>query len=306
MEDTNTKIGAFWSTVNNDNNQSDAVKHWWQNNLIRKHINGLLSKDPTAELSDGLNQKLINNYSALLPFKLGVSVGGGIGRKEAQLILKGIVGSFEIFELSEGRIEEGRKLARKLKISDRLRFIHGNAFSLVDREGVYDFVHWNNSLHHMMNTKAAIKWSHKILKKGGVFYMDDFVGANRFQWPEVQLELANRVRSTLEGTKYLQNPDDTSKYLPIRVNRHDPQKLAADDPSEAADSERIIEQIEDIFPNAEITRTGGIVYHLALKGAIGNFSNKDDHIVLELLLLIDELCAKLGHTHYATALATKE
>lgn len=306
MDNIDSKIGSFWSTVSQRNQNAGVPKRWWQSDLIRRHVNRLVANVPSSGLSDGLIQQLVSSYPDRIPFGNGISVGGGNGKKEAHLIRKGIVQQFDIFELSEDRIEDGEKLARKLNIADQLRFIRGDAFALVTSAESYDLVHWNNSLHHMLDTERAVQWSRYVLKKEGVFYMDDFVGANRFQWPDFQLELALRVRKILEGTPYLRDPKGESQSLRPQVGRPDPHKLAADDPSEAADSERILEMVARYFPNAKTTLTGGVVYHLALKDAIENFDEQKDRVVLELLMLVDELCTKLGHTHYATALATKD
>jgi hypothetical protein len=93
--------------------------------------------------------------------------------------------------------------------------------------------------------------------------------------------------------------------LPKLVNRPDADAIIADDPSEAADSERILESVKKYFPDAEITLTGGVVYHLALNDILRNFDESGDRHLLDLLMIIDGLCADLGETHYATALSIK-
>ena len=78
------------------------------------------------------------------------------------------------------------------------------------------------------------------------------------------------------------------------------------DPSEAADSERIVEVLYKYFPNVEFKATGGVVYHLALNDMFHNFDEQEDKILVDLLMMIDELCTMLGQTHYGVALAFKE
>ena len=81
--------------------------------------------------------------------------------------------------------------------------------------------------------------------------------------------------------------------------------MILNDPSEAADSERIIQSVKKYFPNAEITLTGGVIYHHALNDILQNFDEEKDKWVLNLFMIIDDLCTDLGETHYATALAIK-
>jgi hypothetical protein len=83
-----------------------------------------------------------------------------------------------------------------------------------------------------------------------------------------------------------------------------PEKLREADPSEAADSSRILGEVKRRFPAAEIVLTGGIVYNLTLSNVIANFGEEDEPL-LERLLQVDDDCIRNDLTHYATALAFK-
>ena len=48
------------------------------------------------------------------------------------------------------------------------------------------------------------------------------------------------------------------------------------------------------------------MHHLALNDMLHNFDEDDDKVVLDLLMLVDELYATLGQTHYGVTLAFKE
>ncbi|NEP08650.1 MAG: class I SAM-dependent methyltransferase, partial [Okeania sp. SIO4D6] len=187
---------------------------------------------------------------------------------------------------------------------NKVTFIQGDALEVITEKEVFDFVHWNNSLHHMLDVEAAIKWSYEVLQKGGMFYMDDYVGPNRMQWSDKMLEVASQVRSILPE-KYLANPRNPSQLLPKTLTRNSIERMIQIDPSEAADSERIIDSIKKYFPQAEIILTGGVVYHLALSDILHNFDESKDKYLLDFLMLIDDLCSELGETHYATAIAIK-
>ncbi|MGJ3250838.1 MAG: class I SAM-dependent methyltransferase [Elainellaceae cyanobacterium] len=307
MQEINKQIDAHWSNVAKKKSSSKNLKlRWWQSPHIIKHINQIVCGEPIPGFSQGLIDIVKERAGHSIPFRKGISVGGGNGQKEVDLIKQGIVEYFDIYELSQTRISIGRELAKKHAIDDKVHFIHGDAFEHAAEPEQYEFVHWNNSLHHMLDVDQALKWSKTVLKQGGLFYMDDFVGASRFQWPDEQLEIATKVRRAFQHSKYLSNPNVPTRFLPTDVTRPDKEKLIQSDPSEAADSDRIIEAIYRHFPNAEIKSTGGVIYHLALSDMLHNFSESDDKILLDLLMIIDELCAKLGQTHYAIALAFKD
>ena len=76
----------------------------------------------------------------------------------------------------------------------------------------YELVHWNNSLHHMLNVEEAVEWSWKVLKPGGLFYINDIVGPDRFQWTDTMLLEATAVRQSLPE-RFLVNPRNPSKLM---------------------------------------------------------------------------------------------
>jgi SAM-dependent methyltransferase len=188
-----------------------------------------------------------------------------------------------------------------------LEFKLENAFNYDFSKLKIDFVHWNNSLHHMFDVSEAIKWSYEILSPGGVFYMDDYVGSTRFQYPEYVLDIVNGIRNNLPK-KYLKDQFNDGIYHG-HVAKIDQYELEKNDPSEAADSERIINSVKKYFPSAEIILTGGIIYFIALNGLWGNFDeeNENDISILTKLMGIDKQYAQQQNimSPYAVALAFK-
>lgn len=302
------KIGKFWSKrTNSSTSPGSALRvRWWQDARIIAHINKRVCGENVAGFSQGLIQKIKADHALELPFHQGISVGCGTALKEIHLVKENIVAHFHLYELSDERIEIGKKNIERAGLSSRLQYIKGNAFDLVKEAGCYDLVHWNNSLHHMFDVLQAVQWSKKILRSGGLFYMDDFIGPTGFQWTDRQLELASRVREIFRGSTYISDPRGKGD-LPTEMTRPNAARLWQDDPSEAADSSNILDAIKATFTKPFIQTTGGVIYHLALKDMLANFDHEEtDSILLDLLLLIDELVADLGENHYAVALAIKE
>ena len=92
--------------------------------------------------------------------------------------------------------------------------------------------------------------------------------------------------------------------LPRVMQKVNAEKLRESDPSEAADSSRILECVKVRFPSAEIVLTGGAIYHLALSDILAHFAEEEMGL-LARLLAVDDLCTAMGETHYAVALAIK-
>lgn len=296
------RIAAHWdaAAVNN-------CPGWWAHPRIVQHVNARVCGRPVKGTSRGLMEKVKELFGAQV-WDRGVSVGCGSGAKEMAMMDAGIVGAFTLYELSPVRVEQGRALAESRGLQDRVEFHIQDAFKAGIPDGSVDFVHWNNSLHHMMDTPAAVAWSHRILRKGGMFYMDDFIGPTRFQWSDKALELCTAVRASLPE-KYLTNLRRPDGREPVRVRRPDPVAFARQDPSEAADSDRIMPALRKFFPGAWTMRTGGVVYNCALAHCIQNFNpgDPDDTALLDGLLVVDDVALEIPgiESHYAVALACK-
>ncbi|NJR44623.1 MAG: class I SAM-dependent methyltransferase [Hyellaceae cyanobacterium CSU_1_1] len=189
------KIADKWTTKSQ--NPQTIKNKWWKSKHIIRAINMRVAGLPLDGQSAGLVQKAKEMAGTSVPFSLGVSVGCGAGDKEMSLISQGLVEKFILYELSEYRVELGRNYAKSQGLSDRVTFVVGDAFEMLKQDEYCDFIHWNNSLHHMLDTEQAIKWSYKLLKKGGMFYMDDYVGKNYLQFNFKTSEICTRIRNIL-------------------------------------------------------------------------------------------------------------
>jgi hypothetical protein len=127
------------------------------------------------------------------------------------------------------------------------------------------------------------------------------------QWPQRALDAATAVRRALPE-RLLCNPYEPGRLLDREVGSPDPVALAADDPSECADSGRIIDCLRGHFPDVEIRLTGGAIYHAALSDVLANIDEDDptDRALLDLMLQLDVQLANQGLTHYAVAVAERD
>jgi len=270
---------------------------------ILRHINRIVCGEPIDGPHFGFN-RLLRDVMPKGGFRRAVSIGCGSGGKEIRLLRENIVQQFDLFEISEAKIELIQQKAAEHGVLDRVSWHHADAFER-DPVGEHDLVYWNNSLHHMFDVPQAIAWSARALQSGGCFAMDDYVGPTRFQWTDLELEMAARVRALLPD-RFLVNPRNSNAWLNRAPGRPDVQVMMAADPTEAADSGRILAAVMVAFPQARLIPTGGIIYHLALNDVLANFGEEEDQAMLESLLLLDEILARNGHTQYAVAIARKD
>jgi SAM-dependent methyltransferase len=277
------------------------IRRWWQAEPILRHINRRVCGEELPGMHAGFHALVRRRFGPRLPFARTVSVGGGTGEKEMLAAALGLFESVDLYDLAASAVELGRKLARERGLGERLTFHLGHPFDTPQPER-YDAVYWNNALHHMPDVEAALAWSRAVLRPGGALLMDDYVGADRFQWSNRMLA-ANRAFWASLPAHYRRDPESGAPLRPPA--RTDLAALIASDPSEAADSARILPALRRIFPGAEILATGGGVYHWALNDVMHWIIAAGDAETLQRALALDDWLAARGETQYAVALATK-
>lgn len=291
------EIGEFW-----DKQKSTELRlRWWQSPHIIRHYNYRICGEYLDGWNEGPLKILYNKMDGNISFERAVSVGCGTAKKEMDLIEKGFVKKFVCYELSEQRIKEGEKLAFEKGISEAIEFHCGNFFESNDNvEESYDLVFWDNSIHHMLDTKKAVYNSKRILKRGGFFFCNDYVGKNRFQWSDLELAIMNGVRLSLPDEVFTAEDRQLRRY----VVRQSLTRMIETDYSEAADSENIIPAVRESFEDALIINTGGVIYHTCLNDILQNIPENSD--LLNYLLQMDDEIADHGFGQYAFILAQKQ
>lgn len=298
IKDINKIAAKYWSSVSKA--KQPLKNRWWQHKTIIEHINQRVCGESLTGPFSGFHFQL-KKLAPQNGFKNAISIGCGNGIKEIGLVTQGIVNHFELFELSEVRIEEGIKLAKEQGVSDKIKFYCADGLESVT-PNIYDLVYWNNSLHHMLDVDQAIKMSKLMLMKGGVFAMDDFIGPSRFQWTDTNLDYAKKVRELLDDRFFIK--PDTDKKISSQVERPLIEDMIRIDPTEAADSSNILPALDIHFPDAETMLTGGCIYHSGLNDVLGNFTNEDENL-LKSLLLLDDVLTDQGESHYCVSFARK-
>lgn len=295
------RAGDYWSNITDDGSFSKKIS-WGNSPIVRRHLCKKICGRSIDSPVEALFERACSLYGKS-EFDLGISVGCGDAQRELSLLRNNTVQHFVLFEVSESRVDSIYQVAKSHSLLDRIT-IHNESYDDIKIENEADLVFWCHSLHHMFDVHNAVLWSKLALKKGGLLAVYDFIGAARFQWSDEALHYASMVKSILpEQLLY----DPINKIDTGRVVRRPPRdKLIKRDPTEAVDSDRIIEAITVNFNDCEIRYLGGIIYHLALNGIMCHFiDNNATEKLLESFLFIDELLSEKGHNNFATILATK-
>ncbi|MDF2511038.1 MAG: hypothetical protein K0S04_904 [Herbinix sp.] len=274
------RMGAeYWSDYREDANRT----RWWQSPTIISHYNEIICGKKVDGWNSGAiellkSKKLIPLYG----FEEAISIGCGSGNKEIDLLKRGIVKHFTCIDIAKGMIEKAQENARVNGVEHQIEFICGDLFSLPHAKECYDLVFWDSSLHHMESADKAVEISYNWLKQGGLFFCNDFIGNNRFQWSDMQMAIVNGIRLYLSEDYF--NNIDGMKFARF-IKAPSMQHMMNTDPSEAADSENIIPAVKKHFKNPTIINTGGLVYHLCLEDILQNMPEESE--ILKYMLNLD-------------------
>jgi SAM-dependent methyltransferase len=297
--DPTARAAAFWDQHPPDPQRS----RWWMWPRIIAFQNERICGKPLPTWNAGLISEVRRRFPGRC-FRRAISVGCGAGGKELLLLKEGLVQDIDLFEISTTRIEQGQQLYQQHGLSERAHWHRTSGIEALERGPCYDLVFWDNSLHHMTDTPRAVRASSMALEPNGVFVMNDFVGATRFQWSDRQLRYSSQVRKSLSD-RLLRDPRNPKVQLPRLLQRPSLDAMISLDPSEAADSERILPAIRECLPDPQIWLLGGAIYHLALNDVLANLDETADKDFLDALLVLDSALIEMGETHYAACIAIK-
>ncbi len=217
------------------------------------------------------------------PFELGLSICCGAGHAERRAIDLGMAKEMEGVDLSGDALEIARATAAWRPIT--YRTFDANEDELpADR---YDLVICGAALHHVTNLEHCLVQIHGSLKEGGMLLLNEFVGPDRFQWTDKQLEAINDLFEPLPE-RYKHNI--LSGRTHATIERRPLAYMIEADPSEAVRSSEIVELVTRLFEPVATMEFGGTILHPMLEGVTGNFDEDDeaDRAVVRSLIEAEE------------------
>ena len=175
-------------------------------------------------------------------FHRGLSLGGGVGFIEQELISMGLFEQFEMYDLSEKmtqrfleRMEAGRKQTTITVRAQDLNFLELE-------EKNYDFILCNTILHHIINLEHLLMTVNSALTEGGIFVIYDYIGENRFQWSKAKMAAINLIVQNLQQSGYsLKRLEERSEFNVIQNT-----------PFEAIRSEDIVPIVDQVFGPSKV------------------------------------------------------
>ncbi len=170
------------------------------------------------------------------------------GRGRTNLISLGGFDRYDLYDVSPVATETGRQTAqaRGLKAAN---FVCGDIYEAVLPDGGYDVITFFAALHHMGDLEAILQKCNRMLAPGGVLWAAEYVGPDRFQFPDKHTAFAKALYRAL----------DPEIKLPFEPELRFPsaEEVIAADPTESIHPSEIQSTMRSIWPNMEFIGTYG-------------------------------------------------
>ena len=179
----------------------------------------------------------------------GLGIGVGLGQTELRLITTGVFAHYDLYDISPAALEHVRRDAEAIGLANKVNCICQDVDSMELGVERYDLVTFIASLHHMDDLETLLRKCRAALKPGGRLWAVEYIGPDRFQFPDEHTEFAKRFyRSIHPGLKKLWAPELTFPSI---------EEVVAADPTEAIHSSKISLAIRATFENVEMINTYG-------------------------------------------------
>lgn len=281
---------AYWNEASARKAALDQAT-WTSIPRVHARIHRLISG---GNLMDGYGYALSVLRDRGVQFPLGrlASFGCGVGELERGLVQYGVAREFFGFDLSEQSIALAtRAVAERREPTFVYQRMDLNAPRLP--QAFFDIAFGVMSLHHIEQLEAFAQGVFDSLKPGAYFIVHEYIGPNRFQWTDAQMELGDRVLKTLPE-RLRRMPDGALKTA---VERPTVEWMIATDPSEAPRATDILPCLKLFFDIVETRPYGGALLHPLLAGIAHHFVDEADteaRAHLDLMFALEDMATRAG------------
>lgn len=283
IEDVSTsksaRVSEYWERQFEKDRADPSL---WTNNLIVvRHIYRLISGGSEEHwLPWFLNQYLPGDVT----FERSFSVCCGDGAHELALAHSRRVKFIHAFDLSVGSIEQAKAAFVAAGISkDTYRFEVADADNL-QIDGRFDLLLSTSALHHVTQLETLLSRLSRMLDPQGYFVVLEYVGPNRFQWRDSQLNVINGILAQLD-LRYLK------ENRRIELGRPPLAQFLEIDPSEAVRSEEILRLLPEYFTVEYLRNFNGTIIHPLyplLDARRTNANEPDFDSIVRMILWIED------------------
>lgn len=266
----------------------------WIISKIHERWNILISGKPNINFKEFLVTEYLNSSK---PIKM-LSLGSGRCEHELEFAKHSNFKEIICIDISDSLIENAKKKAKKNGLSN-ISFITGDAYQFPFPKDYFDVVFFHASLHHFKNVNHLLNKKVKYtLRKNGLLIINEFVGANRLQYPKHQINSINKCLDLIP-----KNLKKRYKFKKLYKNKYYGSgliRMIIADPSECIDSSNIMPVIHNNFSTICERPFGGNILVPALKDISHHFLNlnKEKEEVLSKLFEFENSYLKTHKSDY--------
>lgn len=232
LEQTATHWGETYQSEN------FARREWIGHPLAWKRLRRIMNGHTTH------TQWFVHEQMKRKPARRALGIGVGAAFHENQLVAVGAAEHYDYYDVAQAGLDMARAEAEKLGIADKISFICADINTVeLPAEG-YDLVTFMASLHHIHELEKTLLACERALAPGGVLWAFEYVGPDRFAYPDEHADIARRLFRILDADIRL--PGEPELKFPS------PEDVIAVDPTEAVHSSQILPTLRRIWPDLEV------------------------------------------------------
>lgn len=275
VSDSESRIKSTWD-------EDDLPgSNWWQVDAVRKRWNKLITGDEDTIYPDYVVKKWLDGKQQLSM----LSIGCGTGQRELEFARHACFKRIDAFDIAPKAIEDAKRSAAERQITN-CNFYTGDVYKDTWPDEAYDVVLFHSSLHHFKHIGKLLDKVKATLKPGGLVVINEYVGANRFQFSKERKRNVNKIYHFVVPAKF-----KTRKHSGvIKADVYFPGKLRMiiSDPSEAVESAAIPREMKNHFIQLEQKNYGGNLLTFILKDIAHHFNKPEAQPVLEKLFALED------------------
>jgi ubiquinone/menaquinone biosynthesis C-methylase UbiE len=241
--------------------------NWWNIPLVRQRWNHKMTGNADSSYILYLDKFYFKKNNSRL-----LSIGCGTGSQEILLSSTGKFSEIIAIDIASHNIFLAKERASKLFI-DNINFLQSNFSKDFCSELKFDFIFFHFSLHHLENIKDVFSKCHNLLNNDGYLIFVEYVGPNRIDWSNSQLNIANNLLNKIPKSKRRYSSSGFTKRKQTTPGLI---RMLLSDPSESIESENILKYIDEYFECKELKGFGGNILAPLLKGISHHFISEDE------------------------------
>ena len=262
--------------------------NWWIVPEVKRRWNRLITGRP----DQGYEDYVVANYLEGMSGIRMLSIGSGMCSHEIAFAQYPVFDRITCVDIADNLLEQAAAKAEQLGLSN-MEFTAQDVYTASFSPGGYDVVLFHSSLHHFEGIEHLLldrvsKW----LRPGGLIIINEYVGVDRLQFSEVQLEWINKGLRSL--------PTRLKRRYKSRLVKHRYYgsgywRMILADPSECVESSQILPVLRAHFEVVVERPMGGNLLMNILKDIAHNFTDPTDaeaqQALQALMALEDEYLA---------------